>query len=104
MNRATRRCRGLLTKIAFVAYLSVCILPSCVLAEQNQAISNTSAPRAMSLTEMFTFLFLMLGPLKILGPFVQLTRKGDQVFARRLAIRAFIYSCLALAFAAMIGE
>jgi multiple antibiotic resistance protein len=53
---------------------------------------------------MFAFLFLMLGPIKILGPFVQMTRGGDAAFAKRLAIRAFIFSCLALAFAAVIGE
>jgi multiple antibiotic resistance protein len=53
---------------------------------------------------MFTFFFLMLGPLKILGPFVHLTKNGDAIFARRLAIRAFLYSCLALVFAAFLGE
>lgn len=53
---------------------------------------------------MFTFFFLMLGPLKILGPFAHLTKNGDATFARRLAIRAFLYSCLALVFAAFLGE
>jgi small neutral amino acid transporter SnatA (MarC family) len=52
------------------------------------------AARTISPGEMFTFFFLMLGPLKILGPFVQLAGQGDTQFARRLA----------LLFAAVIGE
>lgn len=47
------------------------------------------AARTISPGEMFTFFFLMLGPLKILGPFVQLTGQGDTQFVRRLAFRAF---------------
>ena len=56
------------------------------------------------MTEMFTFLFLMLGPIKILGPFVRLTHNSDDAFARRLAVRAFFFSCIALVVAAVIGE
>ncbi|MDR3413150.1 MAG: MarC family protein, partial [Formivibrio sp.] len=58
----------------------------------------------VTITEMCAFLFLMLGPIKILGPFVQMTRGSDAAFAKRLAFRAFLYSCAALAFAAVIGE
>jgi small neutral amino acid transporter SnatA (MarC family) len=50
------------------------------------------------------FFFLMLGPLKILGPFVQMTGGSDAVFTRRLALRAFLYSGLALVLAAVVGE
>jgi multiple antibiotic resistance protein len=59
---------------------------------------------ALSLGQMFTFFFLMLGPLKILGPFVQITRKADAALTRRIAIRAFVYSCAALVLAGVIGE
>jgi multiple antibiotic resistance protein len=59
---------------------------------------------SFSFGEMFTFFFLMLGPLKILGPFVQMTRKGDAKFARQLAFRAFGFSCVALLVAAIMGE
>jgi multiple antibiotic resistance protein len=69
-----------------------------------QASTFQSPERAISIGQMFTFFFLMLGPLKILGPFAQMTRKGDEKFARKLAIRAFFYSCLALVFAAFAGE
>ena len=60
--------------------------------------------RSFSFGEMFTFFFLMLGPLKILGPFVQMTHGGDRAFARRLAFRGFAYSCVALLLAAVVGE
>ncbi len=103
MHRATNY-RWPLVKIASAASLSVCILSPTLLMGQSTASPDTPVRHIVTFTEIFTFLFLMLGPIKILGPFVQLTRKGDEAFARRLAIRAFIYSCVALAFAALIGE
>ena len=96
--------RRMFARLAFAASLSFFLLPAGLLAGQEPAALNPSRAFNISITEMFTFLFLMLGPIKILGPFVQLTRKGDATFARRLAIRAFLYSCAALVFAAVIGE
>lgn len=96
--------RRMFARLAFAASLSFFLLPAGLLAAQQPAALNPSSGFTISITEMFTFLFLMLGPIKILGPFVQLTRKGDETFARRLAIRAFLYSCAALVFAAVIGE
>ena len=58
----------------------------------------------MDLGEVFTFLFLMLGPINVLGPFVKMTEGADDRFRRQLAIRATILSCLALATAAVVGE
>jgi len=71
---------------------------------QESAITAPAAPRVVTPGEMFAFFFLMLGPLKILGPFVQMTHGADVTFTRRLALRAFIYSCIALVAAAVIGE
>jgi multiple antibiotic resistance protein len=51
-----------------------------------------------------TFFFLMLGPIKVLGPFVKMTERAEAQFRRQLAIRATIFSCLALAAAALVGE
>src|SRR5277367_746608 len=72
-----------------------------------QEVASTrelSRPLSFSFSEMFTFFFLMLGPLKFLGPFVQMTPEGDAKFGRRLAFRAFGFSCVALLFAAIAGE
>lgn len=56
------------------------------------------------ISQIFTLLFLMLGPFKILGPFVKITKNADAVFARKIAVRAIIYSFVALTLAAFLGE
>lgn len=71
---------------------------------QESVPAATQQVQAFSLGQMFTFFFLMLGPIKILGPFVQITRKADTALTRRIAIRAFLYSCAALVLAVVIGE
>ncbi len=96
--------RRLLMGVTAAVCLVVCGFPISLFASQGPVLSGTAAPHTVTIMEMFTFLFLMLGPIKILGPFVQLTRGGDAAFAKRLAIRGFVYACLALAFAALIGE
>jgi len=67
-------------------------------------LQGDSVARPVTPREMFAFFFLMLGPIKILGPFVQMTRKADPTFTRRLAVRAFLVSCASLLFAGFIGE
>jgi multiple antibiotic resistance protein len=57
-----------------------------------------------TLGEIFTFLFLMLGPVKIIGPFAEITSVADSALARRLALSATLYSSLALLLAAFLGE
>ena len=94
----------LFVKVVFVVPILACLFPCCLLAGPEPVPSEPHLLHTVTLTEMFTFLFLMLGPIKILGPFVQLTRKDDDAFAKRLAIRAFLFSCAALVFAAFIGE
>jgi multiple antibiotic resistance protein len=84
--------------------LWILLLAVCISTFAQETRPPEQVVRSFSLGEMLTFFFLMLGPLKILGPFVQMTRNGDANFARRLALRAFVYSCLALVLAAVIGE
>jgi len=54
--------------------------------------------------QIFTLLFLMLGPFKILGPFAMVTKNADPVFARKIAVRAIFYSLVSLTIAAFLGE
>jgi multiple antibiotic resistance protein len=54
--------------------------------------------------KIFVLLFLMLGPIKILAPFVDLTEGTDPVFRRRLASRAVLFAAAALALAGLIGR
>jgi multiple antibiotic resistance protein len=54
--------------------------------------------------QAFTFLFLMLGPFKIIGPFAKITRGADPVFIRQIAFRSILFSSLALLMAAILGQ
>jgi multiple antibiotic resistance protein len=54
--------------------------------------------------QIFTFFFLMLGPFKIIAPFLKITRNTTPEFARQIAFRAIIYSSIALLIAAFLGQ
>jgi multiple antibiotic resistance protein len=54
--------------------------------------------------QVFTFLFLMLGPFKIIGPFAAVTKGADPALTRRIALWATLFSTLALLVAAFLGE
>lgn len=54
--------------------------------------------------QLFTFLFLMLGPFKIVGPFAKITKNATPAFSRQIAIRATIYSTFALLIAGLLGQ
>jgi multiple antibiotic resistance protein len=55
-------------------------------------------------TQLFMFLFLMLGPFKIIGPFVKMTQHATPEFTRQLALRAILFSILAVLVASFMGE
>jgi multiple antibiotic resistance protein len=54
--------------------------------------------------QIFTFLFLMLGPFKIIGPFAKITQGADPALTRKIAINAIIYSSIALLLAGFLGQ
>ena len=54
--------------------------------------------------KIFLMLFLMIGPIKILVPFVEITRGADRAFRRTLARRAILFSAAALALAGVLGR
>lgn len=54
--------------------------------------------------QMITFLFLMLGPFKIIGPFAKITRNATPKLTRQIAFRAMLFSIIALLLAAFLGE
>jgi multiple antibiotic resistance protein len=58
----------------------------------------------MSAKKIFLMLFLMLGPTKILVPFVAMTKGTDKVFRRQLATRSLVFSIAALALAGLLGR
>ena len=70
----------------------------------SQAQNNQVQIKQYPVAQIFTFLFLMLGPFKIIGPFAKITRGADAVFTRRIALLSIVFSSLALLIAAFIGE
>ena len=53
--------------------------------------------------QIFTLLFLMLGPFKIIGPFAQLTKGADDRQAHRIAALSTVFASAALLVAAFLG-
>jgi multiple antibiotic resistance protein len=53
---------------------------------------------------IFVFLFLMLGPVKLLLPFVEMTRHRETASRRQIADRAILFSAAALLLAAVLGD
>jgi multiple antibiotic resistance protein len=53
---------------------------------------------------IFTLLFLMLGPFKIIGPFSKITQGADPKLIRQIAVRAMMFSSIALLLAAFLGQ
>jgi len=56
------------------------------------------------LKDAFTFLFIMLGPIKLLGPFAKITAGWSESERRGFAWRAFVIATLTVLAASFIGE
>jgi multiple antibiotic resistance protein len=54
--------------------------------------------------QVFMMLFLMLGPFKIIPPFLHMTVHADKVMTRQLVTRSILFSIGALLVAAFLGE
>jgi len=70
----------------------------------SQVQNNQEQIKQFPIAQVFTFLFLMLGPFKIIGPFAQITKGANAVFTRRIALLSIAFSSLALFIAAFLGE
>ena len=64
----------------------------------------TTLGREIPLGQVFTILFLMLGPFKMVGKFLQVTKDADAALTRRAALRATVFSAAALLIAGFLGE
>ncbi len=56
------------------------------------------------ITQIFTFLFLMLGPFKIIGPFVKMTENASIELTNRIAVQATLFATLGILLASFLGE
>jgi small neutral amino acid transporter SnatA (MarC family) len=54
--------------------------------------------------EIFTIFFITLGPLKILGPFVQRTHGLDDATVRQIAVRAFLIATISAIAGGFLGS
>jgi len=80
-----------------------CLIGSST-ASAAEAVALQTPLKRFPVAQIFTFLFLMLGPIKIIGPFAKITRGADPALTNRIALRAILFSSLALLLAAMFGE
>ena len=68
-----------------------------------EVASDQEPLRQFPLGQVFTLLFLMLGPFKIIGPFLKITQGADDRLARRIALWAATFAALALLVAGFLG-
>jgi len=54
--------------------------------------------------QIFSILFLMLGPFKIIGTFTKITHGADAKLVSAISNRAVLYASIALVLAAVVGE
>ncbi|MCF6153990.1 MAG: MarC family protein [Candidatus Brocadia sp.] len=73
---------------------------------QSQAtvLGDQQTPYLLSFAGIFTFFFLMLGPIKILVPFVKMTKDTDTRFRRKLALMSALISTIGCLVAAFMGQ
>lgn len=85
--------------------VALCAMVLLTFGAQAQTEAGSVAMQPMlSAKKIFLMLFLMLGPIKILVPFVNMTRGTDAKFRRSLATRAVLFSVAALALAGLLGR
>ena len=68
------------------------------------ARADVTEIRQISSAEIFALLFLMLGPFKIIGPFLKITQTSDTGIVRRTALQATAFAGAALFLAAVLGD
>ena len=94
------------SKASFVLVLlvSFACLGHSSAAWATDATADLTQPRQYPAVQLFTFLFLMLGPFKVIGPFLKVVKGMDVTFARQIALRATFFASLVLLAAAFIGQ
>lgn len=87
-----------------VASLAVLAVEALAQTAAQAPPAAQSALAAIPLGKIFTYFFVMLGPIKLLGPFVKISRGMDASASRSLAIKGFVIACAAGLAAATIGQ
>ena len=88
--------------LALLAGLGCLIEPGMASAAESAA--GQLPIRPFPVAQVFTFLFLMLGPFKIIHPFATMTAGADPAQTRQIALWGTLFASLALLLAAVLGE
>lgn len=78
------------------------VLVPLVVEAQTSSVLATKRPVTWGM--IVALLFLMLGPIRLLGSFAAATKDCDRTFRLRLATRAFLYAVAAVTIAAALGK
>ena len=88
-----RGARMTLLQWPLMKLLAVIVAATLVpLAATAESTSVLATKRPITWGMIFAVLFLMLGPIKLIGPFAAITKDCDRAFCFRLATRAFLFS------------
>lgn len=92
-------------KVVVVYTIILLVISATILYAQQEAADATGQTQATPLStgKLFTFLFLTLGPFKLIGPFVEMTHGRDRAFKRSLALQGILIAAIGLLVAATIG-
>jgi multiple antibiotic resistance protein len=88
---------------ATIALVTFAVATRAVAAASHGAVPVGIA-QELPPVQIFTLLFLMLGPFKIIGPFAQLTKGADYQLAHRIAWVSIAFASAALLVAALLGR
>jgi len=87
---------------AALAAVALAVMPATSWAEGAAPVPGVI--EFFPMTHIATFLVLMLGPSKIIGPFVSLTSGADTDLERKIAMLSITFSGAALILAGLVGE
>jgi multiple antibiotic resistance protein len=95
-----------LATFRWVAALGLAVVFFAFLGDASAAEGAASqvVVKRFPVSQVFTFLFLMLGPFKIIGPFLKVTQGADAALKRQIAVRSAAFASLALVLAGFLGS
>jgi multiple antibiotic resistance protein len=93
---------SVLATMATLAFIFFWTMTTGAKAESTVSLSGGTIYFPMA--HVVTFLFLMLGPTKIIGPFVKVTEGADRTLEKEIARNSIVFSGIALLIAGLLGE
>jgi multiple antibiotic resistance protein len=101
MHKATPTKKSLKSTGRLIAVVVLTLVPFAAAARSTGVLATK---RPITWGMIFALVFLMLGPIKLLGPFAAATKDCNRIFRLRLATRAILFAAAAVTIAAALGE